>query len=617
MFKSLLKFYTSRTNQTYWLLKKPMKPPWFKTFTPKPVSRVIPLYRNILVMCRTRIKFSSCVGVIFSSTFVAYCYASNGIDKSEEFFYAVSVGNTEHVKRLLDDGFDVNSKHAFGWNPIHSAASRGDNRMVKLLLESGADPNVTDDFSTSFKIASRSRVRILEVITSRNDCFPRLSERQNFIGFTALHYAALSDDFETIQLLLNAGADPTVADSTGHYAHEYTGRESNANFIHSSMQTFNERQKTLEAEERRKYPLEQRFKEVIIGQEGAINAVASAVRRRENGWYDEEHPLVFLFLGSSGIGKTELAKQLAKYLHKDIRKGFIRLDMSEYQGQHEVAKLIGSPPGYIGHDQGGQLTKKLKEFPKAVVLFDEVDKAHPDVLTCLLQLFDEGRLTDGTGKTIDCKDAIFVMTSNLASEDIAQHALELRQQAKETTKQKQKSCSENTVEEDVTISRKFKEAIVYPILKSHFQRDEFLGRITEFVYFLPFSKTELNLLVEKELQFWATRADKKHEIELSWDSDILSILADGYNVHYGARSIKHEVERRVVNQIATAHERDMIKKNSKIHLVADYPKTTDNDNSFVAKFQRPTVKLQLIDEKENKQDIVLNNIYDPDVPIYF
>jgi len=238
-------------------------------------------------------------------------------------------------------------------------------------------------------------------------------------------------------------------------------------------------------------------------------------------------------------------------------------------------------------------------------------------LTCLLQLFDEGRLTDGKGKTIDCKDAIFVMTSNLASEDIAQHALELRQLAKETTKQKQKSCSENTVEEDVTISRKFKEAIVYPILKSHFQRDEFLGRITEFVYFLPFSKTELNLLVEKELQFWAARADKKHEIELSWDSDILSILADGYNVHYGARSIKHEVERRVVNQIATAHERDMIKKNSKIHLVADYPKTTDNDNSFAAKFQRPTVKLQLIDEKENKQDIVLNNIYDPDVPIYF
>ena len=144
-----------------------------------------------------------------------------------------------------------------------------------------------------------------------------------------------------------------------------------------------------------------RLKEKIVGQEGAISVVASSIRRKENGWIDDEHPLVFLFLGSSGIGKTELAKQVAKYLHKDqLKKAFIRLDMSEYQEKHEVAKLIGSPPGYIGHDDGGQLTKRLKEFPEAVVLFDEVDKAHPDVLTVLLQLFDEGRLTDGKGKTI-------------------------------------------------------------------------------------------------------------------------------------------------------------------------------------------------------------------------
>lgn len=114
-----------------------------------------------------------------------------------------------------------------------------------------------------------------------------------------------------------------------------------------------------------------------------------AIRRKENGWADDEHPLVFLFLGSSGIGKTELAKQLARYIHKDKRDSFIRLDMSEYQEKHEVAKLIGAPPGYVGHDDGGQLTKRLKKCPNAVVLFDEVDKAHPDVLTVLLQLFDE------------------------------------------------------------------------------------------------------------------------------------------------------------------------------------------------------------------------------------
>lgn len=153
-----------------------------------------------------------------------------------------------------------------------------------------------------------------------------------------------------------------------------------------------------------------------------------AIRRKENGWVDDDHPLVFLFLGSSGIGKTELAKQLACYIHKDKPAGFIRLDMSEYQEKHEVAKLIGAPPGYVGHDDGGQLTSRLKQNPKAVVLFDEVDKAHPDVLSVLLQLFDEGRLTDGKGKTISCKDAIFIMTSNLASDEIANHAINLRRE---------------------------------------------------------------------------------------------------------------------------------------------------------------------------------------------
>ncbi len=210
-------------------------------------------------------------------------------------------------------------------------------------------------------------------------------------------------------------------------------------------------------EERRRFPLEMRLKENIVGQEGAITTVASAIRRKENGWIDDEHPLVFLFLGSSGIGKTELAKQVASYLFKNdkLKKAFIRLDMSEYQEKHEVAKLIGSPPGYIGHDDGGQLTKRLREFPEAVVLFDEVDKAHPDVLTVLLQLFDEGRLTDGKGKTIECKKAIFVMTSNLASTEIAEHAIGLRREAEMIAKERKEGTmkDDQELEEKITISR--------------------------------------------------------------------------------------------------------------------------------------------------------------------
>lgn len=166
--------------------------------------------------------------------------------------------------------------------------------------------------------------------------------------------------------------------------------------------------------------------------------------------------------------------------------------------------MIGAPPGYVGHDDGGQLTKKLKKCPNAVVLFDEVDKAHPDVLTVLLQLFDEGRLTDGQGKTIECKDAIFIMTSNLASNEIAQHAVQLRREAENTENEPKKKNGKDS-SEDITIPRQFKDEVVKPILKRHFKRDEFLGRINEIVYFLPFSRNELLELVGKELQTWAKR----------------------------------------------------------------------------------------------------------------
>ena len=356
-----------------------------------------------------------------------------------------------------------------------------------------------------------------------------------------MHYAALSDSTGILNALLEAGADPLKANDYGHTPMDYARDPNTKKLLKKFAEKYEVTKKKLEMEERRKFPLEQRLKEFIVGQEGPISTVASAIRRKENGWIDEEHPLVFLFLGSSGIGKTELAKQVSKYLHKDNKESFIRIDMSEYQEKHEVAKLIGSPPGYVGHDDGGQLTKKLNEFPDAVVLFDEVDKAHPDVLTVLLQLFDEGRLTDGKGKTIECKNAIFIMTSNLASTEIAEHALQLRREAEDIAKEKYAGHIEDKdIGEKITISRHFKDRIIQPILKYHFGRDEFLGRINEIIYFLPFSKSELIHLVEKELQFWAARAKLKHSIDLSWDKSVLSLLADGYNVYYGARSIKHE-----------------------------------------------------------------------------
>jgi ATP-dependent Clp protease ATP-binding subunit ClpB len=402
-----------------------------------------------------------------------------------------------------------------------------------------------------------------------------LNTKVSFRGFTALHYAVLINNFKIVKLLIEKGANPIVENEAGHVPLLYAKEGELKVYLQEQTSKFEEIKKQKELEERRRFPLEERLKKHIVGQEGAITIVAATIRRKENGWGDDEHPLVFLFLGSSGIGKTELAKQMAAYIHKEKSQAFIRLDMSEYQEKHEVAKLIGAPPGYIGHDEGGQLTSRLKQCPNAVVLFDEVDKAHPDVLTVLLQLFDEGRLTDGHGKTIECKDAIFIMTSNLASDEIAQHGLKLRQEIETLRANRLKNDkTDKDISDNITVSRKFKDEVVKPILKRHFKRDEFLGRINEIVYFLPFSRNELLQLVGREMAVWAQRAKEKHKIDLNWDRSVESALADGYDVHYGARSIKYEVERRVVNQLAAAHESGFIGKGSTVQITTVWPENT-------------------------------------------
>eukprot|EP00079_Xenopus_tropicalis_P021940 XP_012813583.1 PREDICTED: caseinolytic peptidase B protein homolog [Xenopus tropicalis] len=451
-------------------------------------------------------------------------------------------------------------------------AAMGRNQsIVKSLLRAGADPNLGDEFCNVHETSKEKGLHSLEVLVTREDEFSdRLNNRASFRGCTALHYAVLADDYGTVRELLEGGANPQQKNDMGHTPIDYAREGELKQLLRGWESRFQEEQRKRDMEERRRFPLERRLKEHIVGQESAIATVAAAIRRKENGWYDEKHPLGFLFLGSSGIGKTELAKQTARYMHKDIKKGFIRLDMSEFQEKHEVAKFIGSPPGYMGHEEGGQLTKKLKQCPDAVVLFDEVDKAHPDVLTIMLQFFDEGRLTDGKGKTIECKDAIFIMTCNAGSDEIAQYGLQLRQEAHEINKKRlAQNLDDIQTSEKITISKQFKENVIRPILKAHFRRDEFLGRINEIVYFLPFCRSELSQLVRKELNSWAKKAKQRHSITLMWDPEVIDVLADGYNVHYGARSIKHEVERRVVNQLAAAYEQDLLPRGCTLRITVE------------------------------------------------
>uniref|UniRef100_A0A671EV00 Mitochondrial disaggregase n=1 Tax=Rhinolophus ferrumequinum TaxID=59479 RepID=A0A671EV00_RHIFE len=525
----------------------------------------------------TRPGHDSCNGVpsraglgiwALATALVVHCYSKSSSNKDAALMEAARANNVQEVSRLLSEGADVNARHRLGWTALMVAAISRNDSVVQVLLAAGADPNLGDDFSSVYKTAKEQGIHSLE------------------------------------------GANPLQRNEMGHTPLDYAREGEVMKLLRTSEAKYQEKQRKREAEERRRFPLEQRLKEHIIGQEGAIATVGAAIRRKENGWYDEEHPLVFLFLGSSGIGKTELAKQTAKYMHKDAKKGFIRLDMSEFQERHEVAKFIGSPPGYIGHEEGGQLTKKLKQCPNAVVLFDEVDKAHPDVLTIMLQLFDEGRLTDGKGKTIDCKDAIFIMTSNVASDEIAQHALQLRQEALEMNHSRiAENLGDVQMNDKITISKNFKENVIRPILKAHFRRDEFLGRINEIVYFLPFCHSELIQLVNKELNFWAKRAKQRHNITLLWDREVADVLVDGYNVHYGARSIKHEVERRVVNQLAAAYEQDLLPGGCTLRITVE-----DSDKQLLkspelpspqAEKRPPTLRLEIIDKdsKTHKLDI--------------
>lgn len=492
----------------------------------------------------------------------------------DELFQAVVDEDEQRVRLLARKCTinDINTRHRFGWQMLHVAAINAQSRICEVLLENGARVNDIDQFTTPGQMSERFNMDPIMILLIRDTEFSPDLRRVSAYGCTALHYAALANDLDTIRVLMKYGADPTVKNELGFKPSKFAKPHIEKHLIKYEDEHL-KRVKEIEAEERRRYPLEKRIKEHLVGQDAAIKMVAATIRRKENGWFDEDHPLVFLFLGSSGIGKTELAKQVAKYLHKDNKNAFIRLDMSEYQESHSVARMIGSPPGYVGYQDGGQLTDALKKCPNAVVLFDEVEKAHPKVLTILLQLFDEGRLTDGKGSTIECKDAIFIMTSNLASEAIAEHAVQLRleQQAikdierenllRGITSSKDK---DDNYKEQITISRKFKDTIVRPVLKAHFQRDEFLGRINEMVYFLPFSEQELRQLVIKELEFWAARAKKKNAIEMTWDEEVVDVICKGYDIHYGARSIKHEVERRIVNQISELH--NTVQKAKKVHI---------------------------------------------------
>ncbi|MAY83419.1 MAG: ATP-dependent chaperone ClpB [Flavobacteriales bacterium] len=288
--------------------------------------------------------------------------------------------------------------------------------------------------------------------------------------------------------------------------------------------------KMLQSEREKLLYLEDELHKRVVGQDEAIEAVSDAIRRSRAGMQDEKKPIgSFIFLGTTGVGKTELAKSLSDYLFND-ENAMTRIDMSEYQERHAVSRLLGAPPGYVGYDEGGQLTEAVRRKPYSVILLDEIEKAHPDVFNILLQVLDDGRLTDNKGRVVNFKNTIIIMTSNLGSQIIQENFDDLDSKNLD-------SVMASTKKEVMGLLRKT-------------IRPEFLNRIDETIMFTPLSKANVKEIVGLQLQ-WVKKLAAKNEIEISFTDEVVNYLAEeGYDPQFGARPIKRLIQKRVLNQLS-------------------------------------------------------------------
>ena len=306
----------------------------------------------------------------------------------------------------------------------------------------------------------------------------------------------------------------------------------------------------LQSEREKLLHLEENLHKRVVGQEEAIKAVSDAVRRSRAGLQNEKRPIgSFLFLGTTGVGKTELAKALAEFLFNDENM-MTRIDMSEYQGSFAVTRLIGAPPGYVGYDEGGQLTEAVRRKPYSVVLFDEIEKAHPDVFNILLQVLDDGRLTDGKGRTVNFKNTILIMTSNVGSE-IIQEEINKSAASDGLSRERLEKCK----------------SMVMNLLKQRV-RPEFLNRIDEVIMFQPLTKADVKGILNLQINTIKEMLEEKG-VSLEFTERALDYLAGkGYDIAYGARPIKRLLQKELVNELAKEMIEGDISKESKVVIDA-------------------------------------------------
>ena len=302
--------------------------------------------------------------------------------------------------------------------------------------------------------------------------------------------------------------------------------------------------KMMQSEKMKLLHLEQELHKRVVGQDEAIEAVADAIRRSRAGLQDSRRPIgSFVFMGTTGVGKTELAKALAEYLF-NTEDALIRFDMSEFQEAHSISRLVGSPPGYVGYDEGGQLTEQIRRKPYSVILFDEIEKAHPDIFNVLLQVLDDGRLTDNKGRTSDFKNTIVIMTSNLGSTIIQENYSDRGKYSEEEVFERTK-------------------AEVNDLLKKTLP-PEFVNRIDEIVMFQPLSKREIKDIIRLQISQLNELLGQQN-IKLEFTKYALELLVEmGYNPIYGARPLKRVIQKHILNELSKIILSDSLKKNETI-----------------------------------------------------
>jgi ATP-dependent Clp protease ATP-binding subunit ClpB len=312
----------------------------------------------------------------------------------------------------------------------------------------------------------------------------------------------------------------------------------------------------LETERQKLVKMEERLQQRVVGQKEALTAVANAVRRSRSGLQEPNRPIgSFIFLGPTGVGKTETARALAEFLFDD-ENAMIRIDMSEYMEKHTVSRLIGAPPGYVGYEEGGQLSEAVRRRPYSVVLFDEIEKAHHDVFNVLLQVLDDGRLTDGQGRTVDFKNTIVIMTSNIGSPVI--------QEFYSAAKLSPKDHAEM-------------EKLVQTELKTHF-RPEFLNRVDDIIIFHSLDESQISRIVDIQLERLGKRLAQQN-LTLDVDKAAKTLLAkEGYDPQFGARPLKRAIQEHLLDPLATKLLEGEFKPGEKIKVVA-----SDGELAFLKK----------------------------------